>query len=46
MSTIQLFDKFALNVSSPDQKWTSKTSKNTELYTNLEELQPLLDKLR
>ena len=46
MSTIQLFDKFALNVSSPDQKWTSKTSKNTELYKNLEELQPLLDKLR
>ena len=46
MSTIQLFDKFALNVSSPDQKWTSKTSKNTELYENLEELQPLLDKLR
>ena len=46
MSTVQLFDKYSMNVSIPDQKWTSKTSKNEQLFKNMEALQPLFDKLR
>ena len=46
MSNIQLFDKFSLNLANPDLNWTSKASKNEELYNNVVNLQGLLDKLR
>ena len=46
MSTVQLFDNYSINVSSPDQKWASKSSKNEQLFENMEKLKPLFDKLK
>ena len=46
MSTVQLFDNYSMNISIPDQKWASKTSKNEQLFENIEKLKPLFDKLK
>ncbi len=46
MSNIQLFDKFSMNLSNPNKNWTSKASKNEDLYNNILSLQDLLKKLR
>lgn len=46
MSTIQLFDKFSQNVSTPSGAWTAKASKNKTLLTNLGSLEPLFKKLK
>ena len=46
MSTVQLFDKYSMNLSEPDQKWASKTSKNEALFENIENLKPVFNKLK
>ena len=46
MSNIQLFDKFSVNLANPNIEWTTKASKNENLYDNMIGLEDLLKKLR